>query len=110
MKMEIIQFSGGAGSIQPAQGWEQRDVMAKTLPKFGCNPPSLPLPSSAELLGAITSLFIEDPGGCSPRPEQGAEAAGGERREFILELEEKKQQGKERGAAGSESQGGFGLG
>lgn len=64
-------------------------------------PPHTPLrlPSAAEPPGAITSLFIEDPGGCSPRPEpggkMGAEAARGEWSDFILELEEKKQERKE---------------
>lgn len=30
---------GLSGSVQLAQGWEQRDVMAQTLPKFGSNTP-----------------------------------------------------------------------
>lgn len=39
---------GLAGSVQLAQGWGQRDVMAQTLPKFGSKlpPPTPPPPRS----------------------------------------------------------------
>lgn len=62
---------GLAGSVQLTQGWGQRDVMAQTLPKFGSKLAPPHSASTAEPTGAITSLFIEDPGGCSPRPEPG---------------------------------------
>lgn len=73
-----------------------------------------PPPPAAEPAGAISSLFIEDPGGCSPRPQPGElRQLGGN--DFIPELEEKSSrgrseelQGEQRGSQ-SGARSGFGL-